>query len=94
MDNFLQGNKIEIQGVAVSENENQEDLEKVTMAILKIVELRIVRHQIGAIKRLRPANTNHKTKDGKRVFNPILVKFKFREVKVNIMKEKKKVGQC
>ena len=94
MDNFLQGNKIEIQGVAVSENENQEDLEKVTMAILKIVEPRIVRQQIGDINRLRPTNTNHKTKDGKRVFNPILVKFKSREVKLNIMKEKKKLANA
>merc|ERR1712096_297036 len=59
MDNFLRGNNIEIQGVAVSENENQEQLEKITMAILKIADPRIVRQQIGEIKRLRPTNTNH-----------------------------------
>ena len=94
MDNFLRGNNIEIQGVAVSENENQEDLEKITMAILKIVDPRIVRQQIGEIKRVRPTNTNHKTNDGKRVFNPILVKFKSREVKVNIMKAKKKLANA
>ena len=34
IENFLKANYIEIQGVAVSENENQEDFEKVTMAIL------------------------------------------------------------
>ena len=62
--------------------------------MLKIIEPRIVRQQIGDIKRLRPTNTNHKTNDGKRVFNLILVKFKSREMKVNIMKEKKQVGQC
>ena len=89
MVNFLKRNNIEIQGVAVSENENQEDLEKVTMAILKFIEPLIFRQQIEEIKRLRPTNTNHKTNDGKRVFNPILVKFKFREVKMNIMKPKK-----
>ena len=93
MENFLKGNNIEIQGVAVSENETKEDLEKVTMNVLKIVEPRILREQIGNIKRLRPANTNHKT-DGKRVFNPILVQFKTREAKVNIMKEKKKLANA
>ena len=64
------------------------------MAILKFVEPRIVRQQIGDIKRLRTTNTNHKTNDGKRDFNPILVKFKSREVKVNIMKEKKKLANA
>ena len=36
--NFLKGNNVDIQGVAVSENGSQEDLEKVIMAILKILE--------------------------------------------------------
>ena len=62
------------------------------MAILKFVEPRIVRQQSGDIKRPRPTNPNHKTKDGKRLFNLILVKFKSIEVKVNIMKEKKKLA--
>ena len=43
MDNFFKRNNIEIQGVVVSENESQEDLEKVTMAIFKIFEPCIVR---------------------------------------------------
>ena len=81
MDNFLKGNNIEIQCVAVSENENQEDLEKVTMAILKIVDLNIFRQQIGDIKRLRPTkpNANHKKNYGKKILNPMLVKVKSKQ---------------
>ena len=69
---------------------HQANLEKVTMAILKIVDPRIDRQQIGNIRRWDLRNTNHEKKDEKYVFKLILIKFKSREVKVNIMKEKKK----
>ena len=54
IENFLKANYIEIQGVAVSENENQEDFENINMDILKIVEPQIVRQQIRDIKCFRP----------------------------------------
>ena len=61
----------------VTDNEN---LGKVTMPILKIVATRIDRQQIGTIKRLRSTKPDtNKKNDGNKVFNPNMVKFKFRE---------------
>ena len=86
----MKGNNVEIQGVPACENEN---VEIVAMKVLKKVDPRIERHQLGKIRRLRTtdAGTNLEKKEGKRMFNPILVTFKSRDQKVKIMKEKKKL---
>ena len=91
VENWMKGNNIEIHGVPASENEN---VEIVAMKVLKKVDPRIERHQVGIIRRLRAidAKTNHEEKkEGKRMHNPILVVFKSREQKNKIMKEKKKL---
>ena len=85
----MKGNNIGIQGVPASENEN---VEIIAMKVLKKVDPRIERHQVGIIRRLRAidATTNQEEKkEGKRMNNPILVVFKSREQKNKIMKEKK-----
>ena len=90
IENLMQGNNVEIQGVPASENEN---VEMVAMKVLKKVDPRLERHHMGKIRRLRTidAISNQEKKEGKRIFNPILVTFKSREQKVKIMKEKKKL---
>ena len=50
IENWMKGNNVEIQGVPVSENEN---VEIIAMKVLKKVDPRIERHQIGTIRRLR-----------------------------------------
>ena len=71
----MKGNNVEIQGVPTCENEN---VEIVAMKVLKKVDPRIEIHQLGKIRRLRTidAGTNQEKKEGKRMFNPILVTFK------------------
>ena len=90
IENWMKGNNVEIQGVPTCENEN---VEIVAMKVLKKVDPRIERHQLGKIRRLRTidAGTNQEKKEGKRMFNPILVTFKSRDQKIKVMKEKKKL---
>ena len=90
IENLMKGNNIEIQGVPAFETEN---VEMVAMKVLKKVDPRLERHHMGKIRRLRTidAISNQEKKEGKRIFNPILVTFKSREQKVKIMKEKKKL---
>ena len=90
IENLMKGNNVEIQGVPAFENEN---MEMVAMKVLKKVDPRLERHHMGKIRRLRTidAISNQEKKEGKRIFNPILVTFKSREQKVKIMKEKKKL---
>ena len=94
IENWMKGNNVEIQGVPVSENEN---VEIIAMKVLKKVDPRIERHQIGTIRRLRDINvkTNQEEmKERKMIHNPILVMFKSREQKIKIMKEKKKLNNA
>ena len=90
IENLMQGNNVEIQGVPASENEN---VEMVAMKVLKKVDPRLERHHMGKIRRLRTieAISNQEKKEGKRAYNPILVNFKSREQKIKVMKEKKKL---
>ena len=89
IENWMKGNNVEIQGVPVCENEN---VEIVAMKVLKKVDPRIERHQVGKIRRLRTIEeTNQEKKEGKRIYNPILVAFKSRDQKTKVMKEKKKL---
>ena len=78
IENWMKGNNVEIQGVPACENES---VEIVAMKVLKKVDPRIERHQLGKIRRLRTtdAGTNLEKKEGKRMFNPILVTFKSRD---------------
>jgi len=78
---------VEIQGVPVTDNEN---LENVVMNTLKIVDPRIHRSDVVSFRRMKPTGM---AEDRKKVFNPILVKFRSFEQKVKITKEKK-VGKC
>ena len=89
IENWMKGNNIEIQGVPASENEN---VEIIAMKVLKKVDPRIERHQLGLIRRLRAIDTKtnqEDKKEGKKIHNPILVIFKSREQKIKTMKEKK-----
>ena len=90
IENLMQGNNVEIQGVPAFENEN---VEMVAMKVLKKVDPRLERHHMGKIRRLRTidAISNQEKKEGKRMYNPILVSFKSREQKIKVMKEKKKL---
>ena len=88
MDNFLRRSNAEIQGIPVSENEN---LESLVMNTLKIVDPRIHRKDVVSFRRMKPTG---KAEDKKKVFNPILVKFRSFEQKVKIMKEKKKLANA
>ena len=90
IENLMQGNNVEIQGVPAFETEN---VEMVAMKVLKKVDPRLERHHMGKIRRLRTidAISNQEKKEGKRVYNPILVTFKSREQKIKVMKEKKKL---
>ena len=90
IENLMQGNNVEIQGVPASENEN---VEMVAMKVLKKVDPRLERHHMGKIRRLRTieAISNQEKKEGKKMYNPILVTFKSREQKIKVMKEKKKL---
>ena len=89
IENWMKGNNIEIQGVPACENEN---VEIVAMKVLKKVDARIERQQVGKIRRLRTidAGTTKENKEGKRMYNPILVT-KSRDQKIKIMKQKKKI---
>ena len=49
IENLMQGNNVEIQGVPASENEN---VEMVAMKVLKKVDPRLERHHMGKIRRL------------------------------------------
>ena len=86
----MKGNNVEIQGVPACENEN---VEIVAIKVLKKVDPKIERHQLGKIWRLRTidAGTNLEKKEGKRMLNLILVRFKSRDQKVKVTKEKKKL---
>ena len=53
------------------------------MSILKLVDPRIQRKDIFLFRKMKPTGA---AKDKKKVFNPILVKFRLFEKKVNIMK--------
>ena len=90
IENLMQGNNVEIQGVPAFETEN---VEMVAMKVLKKVDPRLERHHMGKIRRLRTidAISNQEKKEGKRVYNPIQVTFKSREQKIKVMKEKKKL---
>ena len=72
IENWMKGNNVEIQGVPTCENEN---VEIVAMKVLKKVDPRIERHQVGKIRRLRTidAGTNQEKKEGKRMYNPFIV---------------------
>ena len=50
------------------------------MSVLKKIYLKVERGQIGTIKRMKlvKAETNQEKKDGYRMFNSILVAFKYR----------------
>ena len=61
------------------------------MNTLKIVDLRIHRKDIDSFRRVKPTG---KAEDEKKVFNPILVKFRSFEQKVKIMKEKNKLANA
>ena len=50
IENLMQGNNVEIQGVPTFENEN---VEMVAMKVLKKVDPRLERHHMGKIRRLR-----------------------------------------
>ena len=75
IENWMKRNNIEIQGVPASENKNVEIL---AMKVLKKVDPRIGRQQVGKIRRLMTIDvrTNKEKKEGKRMYNPILVTFK------------------
>ena len=66
------------------------------MNVLKKIDPKVERGQIGAIRRMKPvkAETNQEKKYSKRMFNPILVRFKSREVKDKIMMEKRKLANA
>ena len=53
------------------------------MSTLKVVDPRIQRKDIVLFRKMKPTGA---AKDKKKVFNPILVKFRLFEKKVNIMK--------
>ena len=88
IENWMKGNNVEIQSVPACENEN---VEIVAMKALKKVDPRIERQQVQKIRRLRTidAETNQEKKEGKRMYNPILVTFKSSDQKFKVMKEKK-----
>ena len=87
IENWLRGNNIEIQGVPVVENE---DISKVAMKVLKKLDPKIERNQMGVIRRMRTTNSERVNKnDANKKSNPILVMFKTREQKLNIMRERK-----
>ena len=81
IENWMKGNNIEIQGVPGCENKN---VEIVAMKVLKKVDPRIERHQVGKIRRLKTidARSNQEKKEGKRMYNPILVTFKSQDQKL------------
>ena len=58
--------------------------------MLKKIDPKVERCQTGTIRRMKPVKveTNQEKKDGKRIFNPILMVFKSRDMKDKIMKEK------
>ena len=66
---------------------NDKKLESSVMSTLKVVDPRIQRKDIASFRRIKPTGTAEDKK--KKVFNPILVKFRSFEQKVKIMKEKK-----
>ena len=90
IENLMKGNNIEIQGVPSCENEN---VKIVAMKVLKKVDPRKERHQVGNIRRLRTidAETNQEKKEGKRIFNPIIVTLKSQDQKIKVMKKKKEI---
>ena len=94
VQNWLQGNNVELHGIPVVDSD--EKVEKIAMSVLKKIDPKVERGQIGIIRRMRPvkAETSQEKKDGKRMFNPILIGFKSREMKDKIMMGKRKLADA
>ena len=94
VQNWLQGNNVELHGIPVVDSD--EKVEKIAMSVLKKIDPKVERGQIGTIRRMRPvkAETSQEKKDGKRMFNPILIGFKSREMKDKIMMGKRKLANA
>ena len=82
MQNWLQGSNIEIQGIPVVDT--NEKVENIAISVLKKIDLKVERDQIGTIRRMKPvkAETNQEKKDVKRMFNPLLVAFKSSDLRI------------
>ena len=86
MDNNLRENNKVLQGVLGSANEN---VERVALGILKAVDSTLTERDIEGIRRLKRVNTA----DGKvRVKNPILIKFKSKEKRNIVFRERRKLA--
>ena len=86
MDNHLRQNNIELHGVPGSANEN---VERVALGILKAVDSTLTERDIEGIRRLKRVNTA----DGEvRVKNPILIKFKSKEKRNIVFRERRKLA--
>ena len=74
--------------------DSNEKVENIAMSVLKKIDPKVERGQIGTIRRMKPvkAETNQEKKDGKRMFNLILIGFKSRNVKDKIMMGKRKLA--
>ena len=94
IQNWLQGSNIELHGIPVVDT--NENVESIALSVLKKIDPKVERGQIGTIRRMKPvkAETNQEKKDGKRIFNPILIAFKSRDMKDKIMKEKRKLANA
>ena len=86
MDNYLRLNNVELHGIPGASNEN---VDRIALGVLKIVEPSLVEGDIEMVKRLKSINN----KDGSlRATNPILVKFKSREKRVAVISNRRKLA--